>query len=134
AAAAITNDYARAKALSGLAERLPPAERRDALRQALQTATYITDEFDRADVLTALAHPLPPDQRHTAFHHAHGVTADDAAHAEASADPAEHLPFDLLQALQAVTAITDEYARAQALADLAEYLPLEERHTTLHHA
>jgi len=134
AAAAITNDYARAKALSGLAEHLPPAERRDALRQALQTATYITDEFDRADVLTALAHPLPPDQRHTAFHHAHGVTADDAAHAEASADSAEHLPFDLLQALQAVTAITDEYARAQALADLAEYLPLEERHTTLHHA
>ena len=59
AATTLTDDHARAKALTGLAPHLPA----DLLAQALAAAATLTDDFDRAQALTGLAAHLPAEEQ-----------------------------------------------------------------------
>lgn len=125
AATAITDDYARAYALTSLAPHLSP----DQLAAALSAATAITGHDYRAQALTGLAPHLHPDQLPTALSATTAITSHGArAHTLTSLAP--HLPPNdqlaiLAQALAAATAITDDNLRAQALIHLAPHLPAE---------
>ena len=127
AATAITDDFARAQALTGIAPHLPA----DLLAQALAAATAITGDAARAAVLTGLAPQLPeadqPPVLAQALAAATAIT-DNAARAAVLTGLAPQLPEAdrppvLAQALAAATAITDNAARAAVLTGLAPQLP-----------
>ncbi|NES44343.1 MAG: apoptotic protease-activating factor, partial [Moorea sp. SIO2C4] len=146
-AKAITDEYNRAYALSGLAPYLP--ER--LLREALEVAQAITGEYNRAKALSGLAPQLPrilpealdaartitnPRDRAYALS---GLApqlprilpeALDAARATNPRDRADaliglarHWPEILPEALEAAAAITDEYYRADALMAIEPHCP-----------
>ncbi len=111
----------RARALAGLAPRLPE----DLLRQALEAAREIEDERARALALAGLAPHLPEDLLRQALEAAREI-GDERARAEALAGLAPHLPPDLQeqtlrQALEAAREIEGKFARARALAGLAPH-------------
>jgi hypothetical protein len=139
AAAQIAWDYARARALSGLAPHLPPDLRDAALAQALAAAAQIASDYDRARALSGLAPHLPPDLRDAALAQALAAAAQiarDYARASALSGLAPHLPPDLrdaalAQALAAAAQIASDDARARALSGLAPHLPPDLRDAAL---
>jgi hypothetical protein len=66
AATAITNEDARATALTTLLPLLPPSDQPAVLAQALAAATAITNKYDRAYAPTALARLLATTPVHDA--------------------------------------------------------------------
>jgi uncharacterized protein YqiB (DUF1249 family) len=117
AATAISDEIARANALSWLAPHLTGT----LLHDALAAATAISDEIARARALVALAPHLPETLRDALA----AVTAipDGIARADTLAALAPHLTETLLRdALAAATAISEEYPRSIALGRLARYL------------
>ena len=131
AARGITDEGARARVLSGLAEHLPEALKAEAVREALAAARGITDEGARAWALSGLAEHLPEALKAEAVREAlaaaRGIT-DEGARARVLSGLAEHLPEALkAEALAAARGITAEYARARALSGVAPHLPEELR-------
>jgi hypothetical protein len=133
AATAIAEEDARAQALGGLAPHLPAADQPAVLARALDAAAAIIDDFRRGWRLAALAPHLPAaDQLAVLAQALTAALASDSLEAalntdsilEALAALAPRLSPDLLaQALDTVTAITDELYRARALTALAPHLP-----------
>lgn len=118
AAAAISDEDARASALSWLVPHLPDV----LLRDALVIAKAISDETGRARALTALAPRLPDTVPYALA--AAGAISDGLDRARALAELAPYLPEALLRdALVAATATSDELNRTIALVTLAPYLP-----------
>ena len=124
AATTIRDDYARARALTGLAPHLPADQQPGVLGQALAAATILSDS-DRARALTALAPHLPADQQPGVLGQAlaAATTLIGSDRARALTALAPHLPADLLgQALAAATILIGS-DRVQALTALAPHLP-----------
>lgn len=123
----ITDNSARADALSALARQLPA----DQLSFALDAATAIDNAAARVRALSALAQYLPTERQKEILRRAldAAVTITNGFHrADALAGLAELLPADSFAvAVGAATGITHPSARARALTSLVEFLPAKQR-------
>ncbi|MBD2232109.1 NB-ARC domain-containing protein [Phormidium tenue] len=109
----------RAKALSELANQLPP----ELLPEALEVTRQITDESDCAMALRELAKQLP-ELLPEALEVTRQIT-DESHRANALRELAKQLPELLPEALEVTRQIRDESDRANALSELVEHLPPE---------
>ncbi|MEH2062750.1 MAG: hypothetical protein V7K50_10775, partial [Nostoc sp.] len=116
AARAIQDEDYRAKALSALAEKLPP----ELLPEALVAARAIQSESFRTKALSALAEKLP-ELLPEALAAARAIQSE-SSRAKALSALAEKLPELLPEALAAARAIQSESSRAKALSALADSL------------
>ncbi len=134
AATAISDDYGRIWALTGLSGRLPPEERRGVLRRAFEGVINSPDEDERVQVLGDFAQYIPADLFPRALEAVVAVSGD-VDNGRALGDLAEHLPSELFpRARVAITAIADDFDRARAFGKLATNLPPNERRVVLHQA
>ena len=131
AAAAISDDYFRAEALTGLIPHLGP----DQIALALDAAATISDSYRRAEALTGLIPHLGPDQIALALDAAAAIS-DDSYRAQVLTLLVPHLPPGrrhdaLAQALDAAAAISDSDGCAEALTGLVPHLPASQRSDAL---
>ena len=132
AATSISDDDARAAALTGLAPHLPPDQQGVGLGRALAAAEAICEDHPRAEALASLAPYLPPELLDQALTAAAGITSS-RVRAWVLAALARHLPPGLrravlAEALAAATSITTHDARTAALTKLALHLrPAEQQ-------
>jgi len=115
----ILDDFARAIALTGLAEHLSEEQKRKSVNAALEAALTIRDEYFRDRALTGLAEYLSEEQIGAALEVALAIQ-DDYDRARALTGLAEHLSEEqkgevITAALEAALAIQDRFKRSTML-------------------
>jgi hypothetical protein len=125
----------RIHALSAVALRLPPAERRDLVAQALASLLNEAEEYNRLQSLVYLLDKTPDELLPDAVAAVRAVPVRDQralmlARLAARMPPAQRKPV-LAEALAAARALNDETFQAAALAALAAQLPSPRREALL---